>query len=616
MPPFKRVLASSLLVASLSLTWLSVTAENIPDLSLREGLSLNGEWKLIIDPYETGYYDYRWQPRDRSRNPSRESYFMDATPRDPSERLEYNFDQSPSIQVPGDWNTQMKELYYYEGTVWYRKKFALDALTDGERAFVHFGAVNYRADVYLNGRKLGTHFGGFTPFSFEATEHLSEENNSLVVRVDNKRYKEAVPTLNTDWWNYGGLTRDVKIVTVPKVFIAQHQLRLESEDTRVISGNVQLTGASGGETIQITIPELDQNITVQSDAQGRATFQFQTDALQLWNPEQPKLYAVQLQHEGETITDSIGFRTVRTQGREILLNGEPLFLRGICAHEELPLNGGGRITSAAQAEQLFTWARELNCNFIRLAHYPHNEHTVRLADRLGLLLWSEIPVYWTIDWENETTYLNAEAQLTDMIQRDYNRASIIIWSLANETPVNETRTKFLSRLAAQARSLDHSRLLSAAMEKHSKQGDRNTQVVLDPLADIVDIVSFNQYVGWYDGLPDKCARVNWEIPYDKPAFISEFGAGAKQGFHGDKTARFTEEYQEDLFRQSLAMIDKIDGLCGISPWILVDFRSPRRPLPKIQDGFNRKGLVSDEGQKKKAFFVLQDYYEKRQNDGQ
>ncbi len=604
-------LVVGLLIALIHLLGLPLQADLLPDLSLREGLSLNGEWKIIIDPYETGYYDYRWQPRDQARNPSREAYFMDATQKNPQELLEYNFDASPSLRVPGDWNTQMRELYYYEGTVWYRNRFAFAPLSPGERAFVHFGAANYRADVYLNGRKLGTHVGGFTPFSLEATHALLAGTNSLVVRVDNKRSKEAVPTLNTDWWNYGGLTRDVKLVRVPAAFVAQHWLRLESESTRVITGEVRVEGAPAGQSVRVAIPELGQQITVKTDARGSAAFQFEPSNLMLWSPESPKLYDVTIEQGGEQLTDAIGFRTIRTRGKQILLNGKPIFLRGICLHEELPLQGGGRVASADQSSQLLAWARDLNCNFVRLAHYPHNEHTLRLADRLGLLVWSEIPVYWTIDWTNEDTYKNAEAQLSDMIRRDYNRAAIVIWSLANETPVNEARTRFLSRLAAQARSLDTTRLLSAAMEKHSKPDAASVQVVQDPLADLVDIVSFNQYIGWYDGLPEKCARVTWEIPYDKPVFISEFGADARQGLHGDKTARFTEEYQEDLYRQTLAMMDKIDGLCGFSPWILVDFRSPRRPLPGIQDGFNRKGLVSSEGVKKKAFLTLRDYYLKR-----
>ncbi len=149
------------------------------------------------------------------------------------------------------------------------------------------------------------------------------------------------------------------------------------------------------------------------------------------------------------------------------------------------------------------------------------------------------------------------------------------------------------------------------MEKHGKPGAPNVSTVQDPLADVLDIVAFNQYTGWYDGLPDKCAKVEWEIPYEKPIFISEFGGGAKQGHHGDKGQRWTEEFQEDLYRQSIPMLEKINGLAGFSPWILVDFRSPKRVLPGIQDGFNRKGLISNEGVKKKAFFLLQDYYRKK-----
>ena len=324
---------------------------------------------------------------------------------------------------------------------------------EGERIFLRFrGAVNYRADVYLNGKKLGTHIGGFTPFSFDVTKLLKPGANSLVVKVDNKRAKDAVPTVSTDWWNYGGITRDVKLVTVPDKFIADHRLALESETTHAISGWVQIAGAGAGDAVELSIPELDEKLTAKTDASGRATFQFTPAALQLWSPETPKLYEVRIAHGADTITERIGFRTVRTQGKQILLNGKPVFLRGICIHEEFPLNGGGRVNTPDKAKQLLLWAKELGCNFVRLAHYPHNEAMTRLADELGILVWSEVPVYWTIDWTNAQTYQNAQSQLSDNIQRDANRASIIIWSLANETPVSEARTKFLSNLAERARS--------------------------------------------------------------------------------------------------------------------------------------------------------------------
>lgn len=589
----------------------SLYADNIPDLFLHGGTTLNGEWKSIIDPYESGFYDYRHEERDLSTNPARsETFYLDVKPADPGERIEYDFDTSPSLAVPGDWNTQRPELLYYEGSVWYRRKFDFSG-ADDQRVFLRFGAVNYRADVYLNGQKLGTHIGGFTPFIFEVTGHLKKGANSLVVKVDNKRSKDGVPTLATDWWNYGGITREVKLVTVPKKFIADHRLALDSEITRQISGWIQCDGASEGESVRISIPELGEELSVKMDASGRAAFQFVPAKLQLWSPETPKLYSVRVSYGSDTIQERIGFRTIRTHDKQILLNGRPIFLRGICIHEEFPLYGDGRVKTPEQAKQLLLWAKELGCNFVRLAHYPHSEAMTRLADELGVLVWSEVPVYWTIDWQNPATYENAQSQLSDNIQRDANRASVIIWSLANETPVSEARTKFLSQLAARARSLDQTRLLSAAMEKHSKLGAENVSRVQDPLADFVDVIAFNEYTGWYDGLPDKCGKVTWEIPYNKPVFVSEFGGDARQGLHGSKDQRWTEEFQEDLYRQSLPMLDKIDGLAGFSPWILMDFRSPRRVLPGIEDGFNRKGLLSSDGKKKKAFYVLQSYYQTR-----
>jgi len=603
-----RMLCGCLGLFSMSL----LHAENLPDLYLHEGVSLDGEWKSIMDPYETGFYDYRYEQRDHSATPSRsETFYLDVKPQDAGERVEYDFDGSPTLRVPGDWNTQRPELLYYEGSVWYRQTFEAKALAAGQRAFLRFGAVNYRADVYLNGVRLGTHVGGFTPFSFETGTLLRPGRNSLVVKVDNKRSKQGVPTLNTDWWNYGGITRSVKLVIVPAHFVSDHRISLDSEASREISGWVRVEGATAGEALSVSLPELKLQAELQTDAEGLARFHFKPSELQLWTPETPRLYQLEIAHAGNRLSERVGFRTVRTQGRSLLVNGKPVFLRGICIHEEFPLNGAGRVDTAEKARQLLLWAKELGCNFVRLAHYPHNEAMTRLADELGLLVWSEIPVYWTIDWTNPDTYANAEAQLTDNIRRDANRASIIIWSLANETPVGEARTRFLTRLAEKARGLDGTRLLSAAMEKHSAPDNEYRSIVQDPLAEVVDVVAFNQYVGWYDGLPEKCAKVSWDIPYNKPVFISEFGGDARKGLHGPETQRWTEEFQENLYRQTLPMLDRIEGLVGFSPWILVDFRSPRRVLPGVQDGFNRKGLISSEGEKKKAFQVLHDYYVKK-----
>jgi beta-glucuronidase len=585
----------------------------IQNVLSRPGMTLAGKWNVIVDPYENGYYDYRRQPFDAT-TPPRGGYFLDRKPADRSDLVEYDFDTSPTLTVPGDWNSQEDRLFYYEGTVWYRRKFDYTPAAD-KRVFVHFGAANYQADVYLNGRKLGRHIGGFTPFAFEVTGILKATDNSLVVKVDNTRHADAVPTVNTDWWNYGGLTREVSIVETPGAFIRDYQVQLGKGSMRRISARVQVDGAKSPVKVTLSIREANLNVSAMSNAAGEATFDLDVPRLKLWDPEKPKLYQVSISAGDDRVDDRIGFRSIAVRGTDILLNGRPVFLRGISLHEENPLRGG-RAFSVEDARLLLGWAKELGCNFVRLAHYPHNEHMARVADELGLMLWEEVPVYWTIQWENSQTLANAKAQLTDLITRDRSRASVIVWSVANETPVSEPRTRFLKDLVDTARELDTTRLVSAAMEVHADPGDANHRIVDDPLGAYTDLLSFNQYVGWYDGLPDKLPKITWSFGYQKPVFISEFGADALQGFHADRLTRFSEEYQEDLYRQTLAMLERIPQWRGTTPWILTDFRSPRRPLPHVQDGWNRKGLIGENGAKKKAFFVLQDFYERMRSKTQ
>lgn len=582
----------------------------ITNIQNRESMTLNGVWKYLVDPYQTGYYDYRRDARDQKENPSTaEAVFLGYKQQKPSERVEYDFDKADNILVPRDWNSQKEKLFYYEGSIWYYKKFDYELKNPNDRQFLYFGAVNYEADVYLNGKKLGKHKGGFTPFNFEITGKLKPRGNFLIVKVDNTRGLEKVPTINTDWWNYGGITRDVEIVNVAETFVQDYYIQLAPDNAGLIDVSLTLNGADkANQKVTIEIPEAKLSATFTTNENGMATGSIKAKKLQLWSPENPKLYAVRLSLNGERLSDQIGFRTIQTKGADILLNDEPVFLRGICIHEENGIRGG-RAYSKEDARMLLGWAKELGCNFVRLAHYPHNENMIRTADELGIMVWSEVPVYWTIQWQNEATFNNAKSQLTDMITRDKNRASIIIWSMANETPISPERTTFLKKMIDTANEMDPVRLVSAALERHTKEGTKNTQVIEDPLQEYVDIIAFNEYIGWYAGLPEDCKDAKFDIGFNKPVVISEFGAGALQGFHGDKDTRWTEEFQEYLFEETLKMLDKIPQLRGINPWILADFRSPRRILPDIQDGWNRKGLISETGEKKKAFYTLQKYYQ-------
>ena len=572
----------------------------IGNVMARKTTSLNGQWNYIVDVQEEGYYDYRM-------NVTRWGFFQNAKPQRPEDLIEYDFDKAPTMMVPGDWNTQDERLFFYEGTVWFKRSFDWHQ-TAGRRTLLYFGAVNYEAHVYVNGQQAGHHVGGFTPFNMDVTELLKEGKNVLIVKVDNKRRVENVPTLIFDWWNYGGITRDVCLIDVAETYIENYSLPLGPSQGKKqqIAFSAKLNKSVAGQEVTLTIPELKVKGKFMTDDKGLINSQFQISKskLKLWSPETPKRYRVEVSMNGETLVDSIGFRSIETHGKQLLLNGKPIFLKGISIHEEKP-NGGGRANSTSDAHTLLSWAKELGCNFVRLAHYPHNEYMVREAERMGLMVWSEIPCYWTIAWKNAQTYANAQQQVTDMILRDHNRANIIIWSIANETPHSAERDKFLGNLAQYTRSMDSTRLISMAMEVTSASNYKNR--LHDNMSKYVDVVSFNQYIGWYRDVND-APKMVWEIPYDKPVIISEFGGGAKYGLHGAKNQRWTEEFQENLYKENVAMLDKIDGLAGTTPWILKDFRSPRRVLNGIQDYYNRKGLYSDKGEKKKAFYVLQEWY--------
>jgi beta-glucuronidase len=376
----------------------------------------------------------------------------------------------------------------------------------------------------------------------------------------------------------------------------------------VIQARVKLNDPKAGVKIPVEIPELKIKKSIQTDADGVATFEEKTTPV-LWSPQNPKLYDIQISTSSDKVNDQIGFKQITTRGHEILLNGTPVFLKGISIHEEAAYRNG-RLYSAEEDRILLNWAKELGCNYVRLAHYPHNEQMVREAEKMGIMVWSEIPVYWTIQWEKPEVYANALNQLNTMIERDQNRANIIIWSIANETPHSEARNRFLSSLAIAAREKDDTRLISMAMERQDKSS--TVLSVKDDMSQYVDVISFNQYVGWYDGTLEKLDRVKWEIDYDKPFIISEFGGEAVYGMHGNENNMWTEEYQAALYRKTLKMIDeRMPPIAGMSPWILKDFRSSRRLLPQLQDGFNRKGLISDRGQKKEAFYVLQEWYKKK-----
>jgi|SRR5579862_1042560 len=592
-------------MALLSGQGVAQTAPLIQNINGRETTSLDGQWKAIVDPYDVGGIDYRGQLLKGNS-----AFYKNYKPRSESELVEYDFDTSAQLNVPGDWNTQRESLMFYEGSVWYKRSFDY-IKPPNKRLFVHFGASNYLADVFLNGQVLGHHEGGFTPFDFEITNLVQPQGNFLILRVNNTRAKDNVPTVNTDWWNYGGITRPVTLVETPETFVQDYSIQLDKGSTHRVQGWLQLNGPRLQQEVTIRIPEAGIARKLHTDSKGHADFSFDAD-LTLWSPENPKLYAVEIGSETDHVTDRIGFRSIEVHGIDILLNGKPIFLRGVDIHEEAPTRPG-RSWSDDDARTLLGWVKELGCNFVRLAHYPHNEAMLRMADQMGVMVWGEIPVYWTIQWENPGTLRNAENQLNEMITRDHNRAALIIYSVGNETPIGEARNHFLRQLIHDAHTADPTRLVSAALQaEESSENGRFKIQINDPIASDLDVLGNNEYIGWYVHRPEDADVTDWISKYDKPLIMSEFGGDALFGYHGDIRTRWTEEYQANLYQHQIAMLKPISFLRGMTPWILKDFRSPRRTLPHIQDYFNRKGLVNEHGEKKQAFFVLQKFYDELQ----
>ena len=572
------------------------TTTVLVDVDHRKTQSLNGEWHYIVDPYDGGLYNFHREIR-------KDGFFLDGVPETGSNGLiEYGFSKSPTLKVPGDWNTQHDSLFYYEGLLWYQRDFTYQPVA-GHKTFLHIGAANYKSIAWVNGHQVCSHEGGFTSFDCDVSTSVHSGKNFVVIAVDNTRLADGVPTLNTDWWNYGGLTRDVSLVDVPSKFIDDYDLHL-NHDRTAIEGSVHVEGAEPGAEVAVSLPELNRSVSARIGTDSRAAFTLSATGLELWTPEHPRLYKVRLQAGEDTLDDIMGFRTIEVSGTDILLNGKPVFLRGISIHGEAPIRGG-RANSDADTATLLGWAKELGCNYVRLAHYPHDERMTRAADRLGLMVWSEIPVYWAEHFDDPAVLAKAELQLREEIRRDRNKASIVLWSVANETPLTPARTAFLKTLAGDVRAFDSTRLVTAALLVRSQGHDK---YVDDPLGEALDVIGMNEYIGWYEQSPQDADTTVWHIAYQKPLIVSEFGGDAKAGLHGAATKRWTEEYQASIFRHQLPMLAKIPQFRGLTPWVLMDFRSPMRQLPGVQDGFNRKGLISNLGEKKEAFFVLQKTY--------
>ena len=552
----------------------------------RQVESLDGPWHFTLDLFDEGL---------------RQKWFEDtplAAPAWPKPR-DYDAGQGDTLHVPACWSMHRPEWRYFEGGAWYTRIVDHQPDAGRPRTILRVGAANYQARVFLNGVYLGTHLGGSTPFCVELTGQLSTGANRLQIQVDNRRERQRVPMHHFDWFNHGGIYRETALLRLAQVFIRDASVQLVPDGSFArLAADVTLSDKVDA-VVALTIAGLGISINVPVIS-GRGLCEFSARP-ELWSPATPRLYQVRFRLDGDELIETIGFREVRAHGQKILLNGQPVYLKGICVHEDDVLVG--KVSTEADVRQRLADARELGCNFLRLSHYPHHEHVARIADELGFLLWEEIPVYWAIDFTDPATLADASNQLRELIRRDRNRASVILWGVGNENEDSDARLHFMRHLADTAHEADPTRLVGAACLIN-----REKFCIQDRLADHIDVIGINEYFGWYEPDFSGLQRLLGASAPNKPVIISETGADAKAGHHVRPDEFFTEECQARVYEQQIAHLVKAPYVCGMTPWLLYDFRSERRQT-MFNQGFNRKGLIAEDKMTRKlAFIVLARHY--------
>lgn len=551
----------------------------------REKESLNGQWHYTVDQYDTCLRQ-KW---------FEENYYDKYGNTLP---VDFSFNEWEETSLPCCWNVIDDTYKLYDGSMVYTRTFTYSKLSEDEHIILKIGAANYMCHIFINKQYVGMHRGGSTPCYFDISSYLQKENR-IIIQVDSTRRINQVPSTNTDWFNYGGIYRDIDLFRLPETYIKDFKISLlPNSNFSKLHASISISENYTGYA-KLIIDELDisQDIKI-NDGTGEIIIDAKP---KLWSPKSPKLYDIILKCENDQIFDKVGFREINVDGTNITLNGKPIFLRGISCHEESISHGKG-LSHDEYLENILI-AKELGCNFMRAAHYPHSEQLARLADEYGILLWEEIPVYWDIQFTSEDTYKDAENQLKELITRDYNRSSVIIWSVGNENSDTDERLTFMSRLAACARKLDHTRMISAACLVNEAKN-----AIEDRLEQHLDIIGLNEYLGWYTADWSRLPGLFDNSSPEKPVIITEFGADAYPYLRGTITDKGTEDCQAYVYKKQIDKIRQIPYIKGMTPWILYDFRCPRR-TSAIQKFYNTKGLLSaDKKHKKLAFKILQDFY--------
>ncbi len=556
------------------------------------------------------------------------------------------------IAVPGSWNEQYADLYDYLGLGWYLTRTYVPRGWRGERIFIRIGSANYSGTVYVNGEWLGQHEGGHLPFAFEVTEHVRwDGENTIAIAVENHLTPTRVPAGNIpsplgsfasyprttfDFFPFAGLHRPVALFTVPRIHI---------RDVSVVTG---VDGADG--TVSVTVRASESSVATGSArlvggesvvgadlafADGTARAELRVPNARLWSDADPYLYGLTVELDGQSAGDirgdrytlPVGIRTVEVRGKEILLNGGPVKLNGFGRHEDFYASGKGlNLPLLVKDYGLMRW---VGARSYRTSHYPYSEEEMQLADRGGFLVIDEIPAVSLQfeDDENAAERLTVcQQQLAELIARDKNHPSVVMWSVANEPlparlslagagaeagergedPSVARGKAFLDTLLGQARHLDPTRPVTLV------------GVMGGPPEWLAgcDVVCLNRYWGWYvdggqleQGLKHLEAELDatWNA-FHKPIVLTEFGADTVPGLHGQPAVMWTEEYQADLIRGYLEVAARKDYVVGMQVWSFADFAAVQSPMRV--GGLNLKGVFTRAREPKLAAHVLRELWGK------
>ncbi len=554
----------------------------------RRRVCLDGQWQICYDPDECG------------------------------DLLNYqtgHFPEKGETYIPSCWNFDIGK-YDYSGIVWYGRTFKTSQ-TCNTRVIFH--AVSGQAIVYLDGEKLGSHYGSYTKFWFDIPQ-LSAGQHTLVVKVDNSVDDEStLPLKFVDWFVWGGIYRSVELEQFDDISIERITIDTAWQDYQVDAVLVTAfiknwSDADLKEVFKLYVnDEQIDSATEKIDARQIKQVQFVLNDFKpdLWRPEEPTLYLFHITSKNDDLFERTGFRKIETQETKILLNGKEIFIKGVNRHNDDPelgyAIGGAGIYKDMQI------IKDLGCNAVRGSHYPNDPLVLDYCDQYGLFFWEELP-FWNhpaSSLANPVLAKRARFTLKEMIQRDYNHPSIIIWGIQNESKSSSQEgLKLFSQLAQDMRNMDTSRLVSFA----SACGRE------DICFDLVDVVCWNMYPGWYDddlSLDDLDKRFEkslntirqWleENGQHKPFLVTEFGAGALLGeCTFDTNRRWTENYQEKLLDQTIKAIVRCGVVQGFYIWQFCDTRTalPAKTSIGRPRSFNNKGLVDEHRKPKYAYYTV------------